>query len=117
MVCRSCWRMTRWRVPEVVLARNLASSHLRRLAAASETLMAVAGIYLAGPDVFFPGARQTLAAKKALCERYGCVGLPPLDAELGARGAPTAASIFERNLALMRRADCVVANLTPFRGV
>jgi nucleoside 2-deoxyribosyltransferase len=79
--------------------------------------MAVAGIYLAGPDVFFPGARQTLAAKKALCERYGCVGLPPLDAELGARGAPTAASIFERNLALMRRADCVVANLTPFRGV
>jgi nucleoside 2-deoxyribosyltransferase len=78
--------------------------------------MTVRGIYLAGPDVFFPSARETLTAKKALCRRYGCLGLPPLDAEVG-EGPPTAASIFERNLALMLRADCVIANLTPFRGV
>jgi nucleoside 2-deoxyribosyltransferase len=79
--------------------------------------MTAPGIYLAGPDVFFPNAVETLAAKKALCARYGCAGLPPLDVELGARGRPTSISIFERNLALMRRADLIIANLTPFRGV
>ncbi|WP_158818300.1 nucleoside 2-deoxyribosyltransferase [Methylocapsa sp. S129] len=79
--------------------------------------MTTPGIYLAGPDVFFPNALDVLAAKKALCARYGCTGLPPLDVELGAKGKPTSISIFERNLALMRRADIVIANLTPFRGV
>ena len=75
------------------------------------------GIYLAGPDVFFPNALAVLAAKKTLCARYGFAGLPPLDVEISAAGPPTSVSIFERNLALMRRADIIVANLTPFRGV
>ena len=75
------------------------------------------GVYLAGPDVFFPNALAVLAAKKALCARYGFVGLPPLDVEISAAGAPTSVSIFERNLTLMRRADLIIANLTPFRGV
>jgi nucleoside 2-deoxyribosyltransferase len=75
------------------------------------------GIYLAGPDVFFPNAINALAAKKALFARYGCAGLPPLDVELGASGKPTSGGIFQRNLALMRQADLVIANLTPFRGV
>jgi len=78
--------------------------------------MTLRGIYLAGPDVFFPNAIDVLAAKKALCARYGCLGLPPLDVELSAAGKPTAGSIFARNLALMRRADLIIANLTPFRG-
>jgi nucleoside 2-deoxyribosyltransferase len=75
------------------------------------------GIYLAGPDVFFPNAVDVLAAKKELCARYGFVGLPPLDVELAAKGKPTAVSIFARNLTLMRRADLIIANLTPFRGI
>src|SRR5271154_3334226 len=79
--------------------------------------MAARGVYLAGPDVFFPNAIETLAAKKALCERYGCAGLPPLDAELGRSGKPTSGGIFERNLILMRKADLIIANLSPFRGV
>ena len=79
--------------------------------------MTLRGIYLAGPDVFFPNAIDVLAAKKALCARYGCLGLPPLDVELSAKGKPTSVSIFARNLALMRRADLIIANLTPFRGI
>jgi nucleoside 2-deoxyribosyltransferase len=79
--------------------------------------MAERGVYLAGPDVFFPNASEVLAAKKALCARYGFLGLPPLDVEIVAQGKPTAISIFARNLALMRRADLIIANLSPFRGV
>jgi nucleoside 2-deoxyribosyltransferase len=79
--------------------------------------MAERGVYLAGPDVFFPNAGEVLAAKKALCARYGLLGLPPLDVEIAAAGKPTSERIFSRNLALMRRADFIVANLTPFRGV
>lgn len=79
--------------------------------------MAERGIYLAGPDVFFPNAGDVLAAKKSLCARYGFLGLPPLDVEIVAAGKPTSERIFTRNLALMRRADLIVANLTPFRGV
>lgn len=79
--------------------------------------MANPGVYLAGPDVFFPKAGDALSAKAALCARYGFVGLPPLDVKLGAKRKPTSTNIFERNLALMQRADLIVANLTPFRGV
>jgi nucleoside 2-deoxyribosyltransferase len=75
------------------------------------------GVYLAGPDVFFPNAREVLAAKKSLCERYGFAGLPPLDVEISAKRDPTSRKIFERNLALMRQADLIIANLTPFRGI
>jgi nucleoside 2-deoxyribosyltransferase len=99
-----------------ICARDCAGRRARHFGAL-ETCMTIPGIYLAGPDVFFPNAREALAAKQALCERYGCAGLPPLDVEIAAKGRPSSASIFERNLALMRRADLVVANLTPFRGI
>ena len=79
--------------------------------------MTTLGIYLAGPDVFFPNARETLTAKKLRCERHGFRGMPPLDVEINAAGAPTALAIFERNLGLMRQADVIIANLTPYRGV
>jgi nucleoside 2-deoxyribosyltransferase len=79
--------------------------------------MAQRSIYLAGPDVFFPNAREALSAKAALCARYGFLGLPPLDVEIVAQGKPDSGQIFARNLALMRRADLIIANLTPFRGV
>jgi nucleoside 2-deoxyribosyltransferase len=108
--------MIRWRIPE---ARPLPA--VDRLGfhqfCLLETSMTTRGIYLAGPDVFFPNAIDVLAAKKALCARYGCLGLPPLDVELSATGKPNAGSIFARNLALMRRADLIIANLTPFRGI
>jgi nucleoside 2-deoxyribosyltransferase len=73
-------------------------------------------IYLAGPEVFFPDARDVLRTKKALCEQYGFIGLPPLDVDIVDGGMPTARAIFDRNVGLMRQADRIIANLTPFRG-
>ncbi len=75
-------------------------------------------LYLAGPDVFLRDAREVAAAKKALCAAAGHEGLFPLDAKLPpfAPTAAFAAAIFASNLAMIRAADAVLANLTPFRG-
>ncbi|NKB55889.1 MAG: nucleoside 2-deoxyribosyltransferase [Alphaproteobacteria bacterium] len=71
-------------------------------------------IYLAGPDVFLPNAREIGRRKCELCQERGVEGLFPLDQDAGAEA--TAASIFQANHALMRRADAGLFNLTPFRG-
>lgn len=76
-------------------------------------------IYLAGPEVFFPNAREIGAEKKRICARYGLAGLYPLDNDIDASGlapAQTAGRIFHANCALMDKADGIIANLTPFRG-
>ncbi|GGO88708.1 nucleoside 2-deoxyribosyltransferase [Marinobacterium nitratireducens] len=76
-------------------------------------------IYLAGPDVFWPDAREAGAAKVTLCDRYGCTGLFPLDSELDLQElSPYDAglAIYRANIGLMQRADLVIANMTPFRG-
>jgi nucleoside 2-deoxyribosyltransferase len=73
---------------------------------------------LAGPDVFLPDAPDVAAAKKALCAAAGHSSLFPLDADLPPF-APTPAfaqAIFASNLAMIRSADAILANLTPFRG-
>lgn len=71
-------------------------------------------LYLAGPDVFLPGAVQIGARKRGICARYGIEGLFPLDVEVETQGR--AEPIFRGNLALMESADGGVFNLTPFRG-
>jgi nucleoside 2-deoxyribosyltransferase len=75
-------------------------------------------LYLAGYDVFRQDAVAHGQALKALCARYGFEGLYPLDkaapAELA--GPELAAWIYRANVALIRRADGVMANLNPFRG-
>ena len=76
-------------------------------------------IYLAGPEVFLPDAREVGAAKVRMCEEYGFEGLFPLDASLDLTGLvkPEAARrIALANEALMRSADALIANTTPFRG-
>jgi len=74
-------------------------------------------IYLAGPDVFRPDAQTHGERLKALCARHGFEGLFPLDATLPREaGAEAARSIYRANIALIREADLVMANLTPFRG-
>jgi len=76
--------------------------------------------YLAGPDVFLPDAPAQAARKSAICARHGIEALPPLNedvASLAAMGEAQAwRSIFAKDLAMMERADLVLANLTPFRG-
>lgn len=74
-------------------------------------------VYLAGPDVFYPDARERGDFLKTLCVHYGFVGLFPLDNEI-AHGAPLsmARAIRDANMELIRKADAVIANLEPFRG-
>jgi hypothetical protein len=75
-------------------------------------------VYLAGFDVFREDARDWGEQLKALCLRYGYEGLYPLDkaAPSGLSGSATAQWIYEANIALIRRADVVMANLDDFRG-
>ncbi len=75
-------------------------------------------VYLAGPDVFLPDALAQARRKQAICARFGLCGLPPLNEDLdpGVQGADLAMAIFRKDLAMMQRADLVIANLTPFRG-
>lgn len=73
-------------------------------------------IYLAGPDVFLPDAIEMGQRKRELCERYGFVGLFPLDNAVDLTAPTASMRIFEGNRAMMDVADAVIANLTPFRG-
>jgi len=76
-------------------------------------------IYLAGPEVFLADAIEMGYRKKAFCETQGFVGLFPYDTEIDS--IPITARedhfIYRANLAMIRRADAGVFNLTPFRGV
>lgn len=76
--------------------------------------------YLAGPEVFFPDAIAQGAEKKRLCAAAGFEGVYPLDNSVDTAGlSPEAIArvISHGNEALMRSADLLVANCTPFRGV
>lgn len=75
-------------------------------------------IYLAGFDVFRPDAIAQGERLKALCAGLGHHGLYPLDSQLphGLQGAAAARWIFDANIALIRQADVVLANLNNFRG-
>lgn len=68
-------------------------------------------IYIAGPDVFEPDAVMIGEHKKALCALYGHEGLYPLDNECDA-----AAEIYKGNLALIDKADVIIADGNDFRG-
>ncbi len=76
-------------------------------------------IYLAGPDVFHAEALAIGARKKAICAELGMEGLFPLDNEVDLEdGAPAeaAARIYRANIAMLDRADGVIANASPFLG-
>lgn len=77
-------------------------------------------IYLAGPEVFLPDALVVGRAKAEMAAAAGFEGLFPLDQQLDLAGLPPleqARRISLANEALMRSADLLIANLTPFRGV
>lgn len=75
-------------------------------------------IYLAGFDVFRKDALAWGEHLKALCAAHGFTGLYPLDksAPQGLSGQDTARWVYDANIALLRRADMVMANLDDFRG-
>lgn len=76
-------------------------------------------LYLAGPDVFHPDAEARGVTLKAMCAEAGFEGLFPLDQAVPVHVSEPAAQaewIYAANIALIRRADAVLANLDFFRG-
>ncbi|MFM0616206.1 nucleoside 2-deoxyribosyltransferase [Paraburkholderia nemoris] len=75
-------------------------------------------IYLAGFDVFRVDAVEYGRSLQRLCASFGFEGIFPLDsvAPLGLSPVEKAGWIFRTNLAEIRRADVVMANIADFRG-
>lgn len=75
-------------------------------------------IYLAGPEVFLPDAEALGHRKKQLCRDYGFTGLFPIDSEIRMADDQEnpGFAISRGNENLIREADIIIANLTPFRG-
>jgi nucleoside 2-deoxyribosyltransferase len=78
-----------------------------------------ATVFLSGPDQWAPGAADVMARKRRLVE---AAGLQPLDGRarfgIDTNNCEVAArEIYADALASIRRADVVIANLTPWRGV
>ena len=74
-------------------------------------------IYLAGFDVFYENAIEVLNRKKALCDKYGFIGLAPLDNEVDFSQPKSKIRkiIYEANIKLMHEADILCVNLNAFR--
>lgn len=76
-------------------------------------------VYLAGPEVFLPNAREVLDQKIALTKAAGLIPVAPGD--LVIPEYPTkrqkGLAISAHDESLMRGADAIIANLTPFRGM
>lgn len=68
-------------------------------------------VYLAGPQVFLPNAEEWFEQAIATCLALDLIALVPLNKSLTG-----ATEIFEYNKTLIRQADCVLADITPFRG-
>lgn len=74
-------------------------------------------VYIAGPDVFYPNARQLADDASLLAKEQGIEALIPLDNEIkSGTKKELSAAIFRANVDMIDRADAVVANITPFRG-
>src|ERR1043166_9341310 len=73
-------------------------------------------VYLAGPDVFLPDAREVGRCKSEICARHGLGGLYPLDNAVDLAAADASLAIYRGNEAMMDASDAIIANLTPFRG-
>jgi len=75
-------------------------------------------LYIAGPEVFLPNAREQMDRKAALVRQYGFEPLCPGDLDIPAQKTKKAfgLAISKVNEGMMNAADGVIANLTPFRG-
>lgn len=70
-------------------------------------------VYLAGPDVFYPDAKERFEEMKKVLKDHGFEGISPLDGEAK---EPTDHEIYRANIAKIRECDIVLANVMPFRG-
>lgn len=74
-------------------------------------------VYFAGPGVFRPHAKLLGETLKTLAAAEGIAGLWPCDNEIDANDPTTPhRQLYNANLAMIRRADAIVADISPFRG-
>ena len=75
-------------------------------------------LYLAGPEIFLPNAKERAERQLALCEKYGFIGLHPVDNNINLRASSlkTALNIYLGDTGQVRECDIVVANCNSFRG-
>lgn len=75
-------------------------------------------VYLAGPGVFRPNADEIGARLKAMCAEAGLKGLWPGETAFPVDGDPfvVARKLFDANVKMMRDADAIIADISPFRG-
>ena len=81
-------------------------------------MIARAQVYLAGPVVFRRDVVEFAAMVKQVCRAHGLSPLWPMDNEIEAEAdkARQADHIRRANEDMVRRADAVVAEISPFRG-
>ena len=76
-------------------------------------------VYLAGPEVFLPNAREQLDIKIALTRAAGLIPVSPGDFVIPPQ--PTkrefGRAISEIDERMMDSADAIIANLTPYHGI
>lgn len=76
-------------------------------------------VYLAGPAVFHPAAKQVFEYLVEVCARHGLDAITPQidELELAGLGKPEQAALIRAaNLAKIHAADAVIACISPFRG-
>src|ERR1700712_1441385 len=74
-----------------------------------------AKVYLAGPEVFLPNAREALDIKIALTRAAGLIPVSPGDFSVPPQASKRALSRIDEEM--MDSADAIIANLTPSHGV
>jgi nucleoside 2-deoxyribosyltransferase len=76
-------------------------------------------VYLAGPEVFLPNAREQLDIKIALTRAAGLVPVSPGDFAIPPQPSKRQLghAISQIDEKMMDAADAIIANLTPYRGV
>lgn len=76
-------------------------------------------VYVCGPDVFRPDAKENAELVRKLLIDEGILALLPIDNEVSfLNKSPNviAMEIYAKNVAMIDQADAVLANIEPFRG-
>jgi nucleoside 2-deoxyribosyltransferase len=84
--------------------------------AAKGDFVVLLSCYGAGPDIFFPDAREIYRRKVEICAKRGIRLRVPIDNEVKIAGPEAAVQIYRANRAMMSECDLCIANLSPFRG-
>ena len=82
--------------------------------------MGMPKLYIAGPDIFLPNAKEWAEVQRRLCRKYGFEPLHPMDNNLALPengGIEIADRIYRADIRQVEECDIVIANCNPFRGI